>query len=116
MHMYIRSHHDHAIRRLRRIRIARVASVAAPSWRPRSEHEATGRSATSRAACGTSPDRTAILGDMVALRSARLEALLGSRLEHVQYPQLMTLISNQVAEALDLDFKPLSSPCLSLAL
>jgi len=53
---------------------------------------------------------------MVALRSARLEALLGSRLEHVQYPKLMTLISNQVAEALDLDFKPLSSPCLSLAL
>jgi len=42
---------------------------------------------------------------MVALRSARLEALLGSRLEQVQYSQLMTLISNQVAEAFDLDFK-----------
>jgi hypothetical protein len=42
---------------------------------------------------------------MVALRSARLEALLGSRLELVQYAELMTLISNQVPEAFDLDFK-----------
>jgi hypothetical protein len=42
---------------------------------------------------------------MVALRSARLEALLGSDLEQVQYSQLMTLITNQVAEAFDLDFK-----------
>ena len=42
---------------------------------------------------------------MVALRSARLEALLGSRLEQVQYSAVMTLISNQVAEAFDLDFK-----------
>jgi Schlafen, AlbA_2 len=42
---------------------------------------------------------------MVALRSARLEALLGSRLEQVQYSQLMTLISDKVPEAFDLDFK-----------
>ncbi len=42
---------------------------------------------------------------MVALRSARLEALLGSRLEQVQYSQLMTLIDNQVGEAFDLEFK-----------
>jgi hypothetical protein len=42
---------------------------------------------------------------MVALRSARLEALLGSRLEAVKYAQLMTLIDNQVGEAFDLDFK-----------
>ncbi len=42
---------------------------------------------------------------MAALRSARLEALLGSELEQVQHSQLMTLISNQVAEAFDLDFK-----------
>jgi hypothetical protein len=42
---------------------------------------------------------------MVALRSARLEALLGSRIEQVQHSQLMTLISNQVPESFDLDFK-----------
>lgn len=42
---------------------------------------------------------------MVALRSARLEALLSSRLEQVQHSQLMTLINNQVPEAFDLDFK-----------
>lgn len=42
---------------------------------------------------------------MVALRSARLEALLGSRLEEVQYSDVMTLIGNQVSEAFDLDFK-----------
>lgn len=42
---------------------------------------------------------------MVALRSARLEALLGSRLELVQHADLMTLISSQVPEAFDLDFK-----------
>jgi Putative DNA-binding domain len=42
---------------------------------------------------------------MVALRSARLEALLGSRLEAAQYAQLMTLIDNHVGEAFDLDFK-----------
>ena len=54
---------------------------------------------------GTLPDRRTILGDMVALRSARLEALLGSRLEQVQHSAVMTLISNQVAEAFDLDFK-----------
>ena len=42
---------------------------------------------------------------MVALRSARLEALLGSRLELVQHADLMALISNRVPEAFDLDFK-----------
>lgn len=42
---------------------------------------------------------------MVALRSARLEALLGCSLEQVEYAQLLTLISNQVSEAFDLDFK-----------
>jgi len=42
---------------------------------------------------------------MVALRSARLEALLGSPLELVQHADLMALISNQVPEAFDLDFK-----------
>jgi hypothetical protein len=42
---------------------------------------------------------------MVALRSARLEALIGSRLEDADYAQLMTLISNNVAEAFDLDYK-----------
>jgi len=42
---------------------------------------------------------------MVALRSARLEALLGSRLELVQHADLMALISDQVPEAFDLDFK-----------
>jgi Putative DNA-binding domain len=44
-------------------------------------------------------------GGMVALRSARLEALLGSRLEDVQYSAVTTLISSQVAETFDLDFK-----------
>jgi hypothetical protein len=43
---------------------------------------------------------------MMALRSARLEAILDSRLEQVEYAKLLTLISNQVAEAFDLDFKP----------
>src|SRR5580658_7112396 len=42
---------------------------------------------------------------MAALRSARLEALLGSRLDQVDYSTVMTLISNQVPEAFDLDFK-----------
>jgi hypothetical protein len=42
---------------------------------------------------------------MVALRSARLEALLGSGLEELQYAQLMSLITNQVPEAFDLDYK-----------
>jgi hypothetical protein len=42
---------------------------------------------------------------MVALRSARLEALLGSRLELVQHADLMALITNQVPEAFDLDLK-----------
>jgi hypothetical protein len=42
---------------------------------------------------------------MVALRSARLEALLGSRIELVQHTDLLALISNQVSEAFDLDFK-----------
>jgi hypothetical protein len=43
--------------------------------------------------------------DMVALRSPRLEALLGSRLELVQHSDLMALINDQVSEAFDLDFK-----------
>jgi Putative DNA-binding domain len=42
---------------------------------------------------------------MVALRSARLEASLGSQIETVQYAQLMTLIDNRVPEAFDLDYK-----------
>jgi hypothetical protein len=42
---------------------------------------------------------------MVALRSARLEALLGSRIELLQHADLMALISNRVPEAFDLDFK-----------
>lgn len=42
---------------------------------------------------------------MVALRSVRLEALLGSRLEDVQYPQLVTLTENQIPESFDLDYK-----------
>lgn len=42
---------------------------------------------------------------MVALRSARLEALLGSPIELVQHADLMALISNQVPEAFDLDYK-----------
>jgi hypothetical protein len=42
---------------------------------------------------------------MVALRSPRLEALLGSNLEQVQHWQLLTLITNQVGETFDLDFK-----------
>jgi hypothetical protein len=42
---------------------------------------------------------------MVALRSARLEALLGSPIELVQHADLMGLISNQVPEAFDLDYK-----------
>jgi hypothetical protein len=42
---------------------------------------------------------------MVALRSARLDALLGCRLELVQYSDVLALISNQVPEAFDLDFK-----------
>ncbi len=42
---------------------------------------------------------------MVALRSSRLEALFGGQLEHVQYPQIRTLIDNQIPEAFDLDYK-----------
>jgi hypothetical protein len=42
---------------------------------------------------------------MVALRSARLEALLGSRLELVQHADLLALVSDHVPEAFDLDFK-----------
>jgi Putative DNA-binding domain len=42
---------------------------------------------------------------MVALRSARLEALLSARIELVQHADLMTLINNRVPEAFDLDFK-----------
>lgn len=42
---------------------------------------------------------------MVALQSARLEALLGSRIEMVQHADLVTLITDHVPEAFDLDFK-----------
>src|SRR6266700_1804252 len=42
---------------------------------------------------------------MVALRSARQEALLGSRIELARHADLMTLISDRVPEAFDLDFK-----------
>src|SRR5690242_8893342 len=42
---------------------------------------------------------------MVALRSARLEALLGTRIEQVQHADLMTLVSDLVPEAFDLDYK-----------
>jgi hypothetical protein len=42
---------------------------------------------------------------MVALRSARLEALLGRRLELVEHSDVTALIGSQVAEAFDLDFK-----------
>jgi predicted HTH transcriptional regulator len=42
---------------------------------------------------------------MTSLRSARLEALLGSRFELVQHAQLMSLVTNQVPEAFDLDYK-----------
>lgn len=42
---------------------------------------------------------------MVALRSARLEALLGRRLELVEPSDVMALIGSQVSEAFDLDFK-----------
>jgi hypothetical protein len=42
---------------------------------------------------------------MVALRSARLEALLGRRLEFVEHSDVMALIGSQVSEAFDLDFK-----------
>ena len=54
-----------------------------------------------------SPDgrRWSILGRMVALRSSRLEALLGRRLELVEHSDVVALISNQVSEAFDLDFK-----------
>jgi Putative DNA-binding domain len=42
---------------------------------------------------------------MVALRSARLEAVFGSRLGEVQFAQIQTVIDNQVPESFDLDFK-----------
>src|SRR6266567_4875416 len=41
----------------------------------------------------------------VALRSSRRQALFGGQLEHVQYPQIRTLIDNQIPEAFDLDYK-----------
>ena len=42
---------------------------------------------------------------MVALRSRRLETVLGARLDDLQYQHLETLVTNQVSEAFDLDFK-----------
>ena len=42
---------------------------------------------------------------MVALRSRRIDALLGVRLEDVEYRHLRALVPAQVDEAFDLDFK-----------
>ncbi len=42
---------------------------------------------------------------MVSLRSRRLETLLGARIEDVTFAQVSDLVSNQVVEAYDLDFK-----------
>jgi hypothetical protein len=42
---------------------------------------------------------------MVALRSARLESILGRRLELVEYSDIVGIIGSQVTEAYDLDFK-----------
>jgi Schlafen, AlbA_2 len=42
---------------------------------------------------------------MVALRSRRLEALLGAPLDELRYEHLETLVTNHVPEAFDLDFK-----------
>src|SRR6266851_2620965 len=42
---------------------------------------------------------------MVALRSRRLQALLGTPLDDLQYQHLEALVTNHVSEALDLDFK-----------
>lgn len=42
---------------------------------------------------------------MVALRSRRIESLLGARLEDVKPKHLHALVSDQVPEAFDLDFK-----------
>lgn len=42
---------------------------------------------------------------MVALRSRRLETVLGTNLDDLQYQHLETLVTNQVSEAFDLDFK-----------
>ena len=42
---------------------------------------------------------------MVALQSRRIRELLGTALEAAQYAEYMTLVSNQVPEAFDLDYK-----------
>ena len=42
---------------------------------------------------------------MVALRSRRLQALLGTPLDDLQYQHLEALVTNHVSEAFDLDFK-----------
>lgn len=42
---------------------------------------------------------------MVALRSRRLETLLGSRIDDVTHAQVSGLVTNQVVEAFDLDYK-----------
>jgi hypothetical protein len=42
---------------------------------------------------------------VVALRSHRLETVLGTNLDDLQYQHLETLVTNQVSEAFDLDFK-----------
>jgi hypothetical protein len=42
---------------------------------------------------------------MVAFQSRRIRELLGARLEEARYLHFMSLVSNKVAEAFDLDFK-----------
>ncbi|MFI6547153.1 helix-turn-helix domain-containing protein [Streptomyces prunicolor] len=42
---------------------------------------------------------------MVALRSRRLEGIFGARLDAVTYPQVVSLVTNAVAESGDLEFK-----------
>jgi phosphoglycolate phosphatase-like HAD superfamily hydrolase len=42
---------------------------------------------------------------MVALRSRRLEAMLGSRLDNIKFDQVASLATSQVPEAFDLDYK-----------
>jgi hypothetical protein len=42
---------------------------------------------------------------VAAFQSRRIRELLGTTLEAAQYPDYMTLVSNKVPEAFDLDFK-----------
>ncbi len=45
------------------------------------------------------------MGGMVALRSRRLQTLLGAALDDLQYHHIEALVTNHVGEAFDLDFK-----------